>query len=61
MKDQPTAPSILSTSVQHVVSLGVDMFADELEQQGASVTRVAWRPPVEIAENAYRLLGALED
>lgn len=63
MSTQPTEPSasILSASVLQIVALGVDMFADEVEQQGASVLRVDWRPPVEVAEDAYRLLGELED
>jgi hypothetical protein len=53
--------SILTTSVRHVVSLGVDMFADDLESQQVPVIRVDWRPPAATAEQAHRLLGDLED
>ena len=28
-----------------VANAGVELFADELERQGAEVTRVEWRPP----------------
>jgi hypothetical protein len=52
---------ILSEPLAHVVALGVDMFADSLEDQGVTVARVDWRPPAEVAEAAYRLLGDLED
>ena len=44
-----------------VVSLGVDMFADSLAEQGIEVLRVDWRPPAEEAEVAYDLLPLLED
>jgi hypothetical protein len=33
-----------STSMP-IVTIGADLFADPLEEQGAAVTRVAWRPP----------------
>jgi hypothetical protein len=39
-----------------VVSVGVELFARELERQGVGVERVDWRPPPEAAEGA---LGAL--
>lgn len=44
-----------------VISLGVDMFADSLAEQGVMVVRVDWRPPSEEAERAYDLLALLED
>jgi len=44
-----------------VISLGVDMFADALAEQGALVVRVDWRPPAGEAEVAYDLLPLLED
>jgi hypothetical protein len=44
-----------------VVSLGVDLFADALAEQGVDVVRVDWRPPAAIAEAAYDLLPLLED
>lgn len=52
---------ILAAPVTQVVALGVDMFAEALEDQGVTVARVDWRPPAEVAEAAYRLLGDLED
>jgi hypothetical protein len=58
-----TAPdsTILTEPLQHVVALGLDMFAEELTDQGVAVVRVDWRPPAEIAEKAHRLLVDLED
>jgi hypothetical protein len=53
--------NLLSTSVRQVVSLGVDMFADELESQQVEVVRVDWRPPAPEAEQARQLLVELED
>jgi len=57
----PPASTILDAPLQHVVALGLDMFADELTDQGIAVVRVDWRPPAEIAEKAHRLLVDLED
>ena len=51
---------ITRTSLR-VVSLGVDMFADSLAEQGVDVVKVDWRPPAEVAESAYDLLPLLED
>lgn len=44
-----------------VISLGVDMFADALTEQGVKVIYVDWRPPMPVAEEAYALLPLLED
>lgn len=52
--------NILSTGVTSVISLGVDAFADELESQGVAVARVDWRPPSDVAADAYRLLPDVE-
>lgn len=41
-----------------VVTLGAELFADALEQQGVSVNRVAWRPP---AGNISALAKLLAD
>lgn len=30
-----------------VLSIGVKLFAESLQQQGVKVARVAWRPPVD--------------
>jgi hypothetical protein len=51
----------LTRSALTVVSLGVDMFADSLAEQGITVIRVDWRPPAGEAEAAYDLLPLLED
>jgi hypothetical protein len=40
-----------------VASVGVDLFAGELELQGASVERVAWQPGEPAAHEALRLLA----
>ncbi len=53
--------NIVETSLQGVVSLGVDMFAEALAEQGVTVTRVDWRPPMDVAADASLLLGDLED
>lgn len=45
----------------HVINLGVEMFAEELERQQVPVVRVEWRPPTPAAEQAYQLLPELED
>jgi hypothetical protein len=39
-----------------VASVGVDLFADELERQGVPVERLEWRPPVPVAEGALAAL-----
>ena len=48
-----------------VVSLGLEMFADDLERQNVAVTQVNWRPPaggkphlIEILEKLEELNGA---
>jgi hypothetical protein len=41
-----------------VVAVGADLFADALDEQGAEVTRVAWRPP---AGNQHALRKLLAD
>lgn len=58
MKDLRRAPL-------RVVSLGLEMFADDLERQNVAVTRVNWRPPaggkpylIEILEKLEELDGA---
>jgi hypothetical protein len=51
----------ITRSALTVVCLGVDMFADSVEEQGIKVIRVDWRPPLEDAEAAYDLLPLLED
>lgn len=51
----------ITRSALTVVSLGVDMFADSLAEQGITVIRVDWLPPTEDAEAAYDLLPLLED
>jgi hypothetical protein len=50
--------SILSVGDSNVAvaNVGVDLFADELEDQGAVVERVQWRPPVPAAEDALASL-----
>jgi hypothetical protein len=43
-----------------VINVGLDLFADELEAQGAAVERVDWRPPAGGGDVAA-LLALLED
>ena len=44
------------------VNVGVELFAGELERQGAAVQRVEWRPPAAGAEEALeRLAGRAEE
>ncbi len=40
-----------------VVAIGADLFADALVEQGAAVTRVAWRPPAGDAHALRKLLA----
>ncbi len=40
-----------------VVNVGADIFADALEAQGVTVTRVAWRPPAGDGHALQRLLA----
>ena len=40
------------------VNVGVELFAGELERQGANVQRVEWRPPAAGAEEALEQLAA---
>ncbi len=40
-----------------VVNIGADLFADAIEEQGVSVTRVAWRPPAGDAHALAKLLA----
>ncbi len=44
-----------------VITLGVDMFAESLEEQGVAVLRVDWRPPSEEAAAVLRFLPLLDD
>jgi hypothetical protein len=43
-----------------VINVGLDLFADEVEAQGAAVERVDWRPPAG-GEDVAALLSLLED
>ena len=43
-----------------VINVGLDLFADEIEAQGAAVERVDWRPPAG-GEDVAALLAQLED
>jgi hypothetical protein len=43
-----------------VVAIGADLFADALVEQGAAVTRVAWRPPAGDARALRKLLADAE-
>lgn len=43
-----------------VINVGVDMFADDLAEQGAAVTRVNWSPPGGGRPEVIRALDALE-
>lgn len=40
-----------------VINVGADLFADAIEEQGVSVTRVAWRPPAGDAHALAKLLA----
>lgn len=42
-----------------VVNVGVDLFAEALEEQGVRVVRVAWRPPIVIDPEMAGLLEKL--
>ena len=44
----------------HVINIGLDVFARELEAQGVSVVRVEWRPPAGSPDVAA-LLATLDD
>jgi hypothetical protein len=44
----------------HVVSLGLEVFAEELERAGVTVVHVDWRPPAGPA-NVSALLARLDD
>ena len=43
-----------------VVSLGLEVFAEELERAGVTVVHVDWRPPAGAA-NVAALLARLDD
>jgi hypothetical protein len=43
-----------------VINVGLELFAEQLEAQGATVLRVDWRPPAGGADIAS-LLAQLED
>ncbi|HET9291668.1 MAG TPA: hypothetical protein VFQ49_11335, partial [Actinomycetes bacterium] len=43
------------------VNTGVELFAGEVERQGAEVTRVEWRPPAGAEEALERLAGRAEE
>ena len=42
------------------INVGLELFAEQLEAQGAAVIHVEWRPPAGDADMAS-LLGRLED
>jgi hypothetical protein len=42
-----------------VINLGVDKFAQNLEDQGVEVTRVDWRPPAGGDQEMIELLDQL--
>ncbi|MDX9862228.1 MAG: hypothetical protein RBS99_15065 [Rhodospirillales bacterium] len=42
-----------------VVNVGIDLFAEALEDQGVRVVRVSWRPPVTVAPDIANLLDKL--
>jgi hypothetical protein len=47
-------------SAMTVVAIGADLFADALEEQGAAVARVAWRPPAGDQRALRKLLADTE-
>lgn len=53
MTEPASTPESLS-----IINVGADLFADAIEEQGVSVTRVAWRPP---AGNSHALAKLLAD
>lgn len=44
-----------------VVNLGLEIFAEELERQNVTVTRVDWRPPAGGNPRLLEILEKLED
>jgi hypothetical protein len=60
-RDSATPGRDLTTAPLNVITLGVDMFADALAEQGVPLVRVDWRPPMAVAEKAFDLLPLLED
>lgn len=59
MESKPAVPRLLTTPIV-VVNLGVEDFADSLQDQGAHVVHVNWTPPAggdpEIAAILEKLL-----
>jgi FdrA protein len=52
------APPALGRPLR-VVNVGLEVFAEELENAGVHVTRVRWRPPANGDERLVRILEAL--
>ncbi|MCW2798259.1 DUF1116 domain-containing protein [Nocardioides sp.] len=48
----------MSTAPRHVVTVGADLFADAVEAQATSVTRVDWRPPMPGTESDLARVAA---
>lgn len=43
-----------------VINIGIEMFAEDLEQQNVDVVHVDWRPPAEGDLDILKLLEKLE-
>jgi hypothetical protein len=54
-------PSMLFPDGVRVVNVGLDMFATAVEANGASVSRLDWRPPAEGDRDVGLLLARMED
>ena len=55
---QPTKPDLLAAPPK-VINIGLDGFAAELAQNGATVVHVAWTPPARGDAKLAGLLGKL--
>ena len=53
--------SVLFPEGVRAVNVGLDMFAQPLAANGASVSRLDWRPPAEGDRDVGLLLARLED
>lgn len=57
----PATPSILFPDGVRAVNVGLEMFAQPLAANGATVARLDWRPPAEGDRSLGLLLARLED
>ncbi|WP_425409802.1 hypothetical protein [Hyphococcus sp.] len=55
----PKPERSLLAAAPNVINIGLELFADALEDQSAEVAHVAWQPPVQLEDDLKDILDDL--